>query len=330
MLQKKTVHIDELTRFGSVGNTSELARTLVKQQIYSWPLAQKKYRDLENVETRNFDFGNFTVKAQYNPGRIRSSAARTDSRTLAERPCFLCLENLPPEQKGFMLLEKYLVLTNPFPVFPVHLTLSDINHSPQRIKSRISDFLEAGEALSEFTIFYNGPGCGASAPDHFHFQAVPKGQIPVEHEWALNSEKIPWSEKTTLGFSNNYLRRFIAIESTDRSEIKECFNRIYSELEKRNQQPEPMLNMLCLCRDNSLQLIIFPREKQRPSHFFRKRNEQIIIGPASVEMGGLMILPRKKDFEKIAEKEIAEIYEEVTINEKSFSGLAKNIRSKIL
>jgi len=330
MLHKKTAHIEELKRFGSVGSTSELAKTLVKQQIHSWPLAQNNYRDLENVETRNFDFGNFTVTVQYNPGRIRSSAAATDPRTLAERPCFLCLENLPPEQKGFMLLEKYLVLTNPFPVFPVHLTLSDINHSPQRIKSRISDFLEAGEALSEFTIFYNGPGSGASAPDHFHFQAVTKGLIPVEHEWALNSEKIPWSEKTILGISKNYLRRFIAIESTDRSEIKKCFNLIYSELEKRNQKPEPMLNMLCSCRDNSLQLIIFPREKQRPSHFFRKGNKQMIIGPASVEMGGLMILPRKKDFEKITENEIAEIFEEVTINEKSFSGLIKNIRSKSL
>jgi ATP adenylyltransferase/5',5'''-P-1,P-4-tetraphosphate phosphorylase II len=330
MLQEKTISSHELKRYGSVENPSESAKTLVKQQTDTWPLAQKNYRNLETVESGSFDFGTFSVLVQHNPGRIRSSAARTDARTLAERPCFLCLENLPPEQKGLFFLEKYLILTNPFPVFPVHLTLSDIHHTPQRIQPRISDLLEAAKKLREFTIFYNGPGCGASAPNHFHFQAVEKGSLPVEKEWTRNSEKIPWSEKTILGISKNYLRRFMVIESTDPEEVKKGFKRIYSELEKHNQKPEPMLNMLCSYSNHSLQLIIFPREKQRPSHFFRKGKERIIIGPASVEMGGVIILPRKEDFDKITEKEITEIYEEVTLEEKRYSDLIKTIVSKSL
>lgn len=326
MIQQKLLNIDDLRPFGKTGNFPEMAKTLVQQQKATWPLAKQNYEGLEKAETKVFDFGDFRIVAQFNPERIRSSAAKTDAKTIASRPCFLCLQNLPTEQKGFLLFEKYLVLANPYPIFPVHLTISDIKHTPQLINGRIADLLQISQALPCFTVFYNGPKCGASAPDHFHFQAGIKRFLPVEDEISNNSELIEDSEEIKIRFSKNYLRRYISIESGNKNLLEDRFNSVYLELEKRNQPVEPQMNILCNFSDGKWQLILFLRDKQRPCHFFFEGEKQIVVGPAAVEMGGLLVLPRKEDFEKITRQEIAEIYSEVTINETDFEILRNTLK----
>ncbi len=327
MIEQKLLNINDLIPFGPVITLSERAEALVQQQKATWSLANQNYKGLNNIQLKEFLFDGFRITVQFNAERIRSSAAKTDVKTISERPCFLCLTNLPDEQKGLLLFEKYLILANPFPIFPVHLTISEINHTPQLIDGRINDLLEISKTLPEFTVFYNGPNCGASAPDHFHFQAAIKGHLPIEKEISeLTLEIVSISENIKVYNSKNYLRSYILIESDDKNLINTKFIKVYKTLQKNNGPLEPMVNILCSFSNGKWQLVIFPRDKQRPSHFFEEGNKQIIVGPAAVELGGLMILPRKEDFEKITRKNIIDIYNEVTINAEDFKNLVTALK----
>lgn len=158
----------------------------VLDQLSVWPMAASNFRDLKNVETRSLEVGGLEVRLQHNPARIRSSAAKVDKASLQARKCFLCSENRPQEQismefegrKG----RKYSILINPYPIFPEHLVIARNTHVPQSIWHRLPDMTDLARHHPSFTIFYNGPKCGASAPDHFHFQACPRGLMPLEND----------------------------------------------------------------------------------------------------------------------------------------------------
>lgn len=326
---EKIISSIELAHYGSVDNLSEQAKSLVLQQKATWETAAQNYKALTRVQTKTFYFEHCKIIVQFNPERIRSSAAKTDVKSIAERPCFLCLQNLPPEQKGILFQGKYLILTNPFPIFPVHLTISKLEHTPQEILLHFSDLLELSYNLNDFTVFYNGPKCGASAPDHFHFQAVVKNSLTIEFEFNMLvnrfAEILFQNEKTKVIAVENYLRRFIAIVSHDKIEIEKNFQRIYQNMVSGDKE-EPMLNILCSFQEGKWRLIIFPREKQRPSHFYRTNESQIVVSPAAVEMGGVLVLPGEEDFRKITKKEIEEIYGEVTVNQEAFDKLIFDIK----
>jgi ATP adenylyltransferase/5',5'''-P-1,P-4-tetraphosphate phosphorylase II len=328
---EKTISLIELSHFGLVDNLSEQANSLVLQQKATWDTAAKNYEALNRVQTKTFDFGHFNIITQFNPERIRSSAAKTDAKSIAERPCFLCPGNLPPEQRGILFQSKYLILTNPFPIFPVHLTISKLEHTPQEILLYFSELLELSYSLNDFTVFYNGPKCGASAPDHFHFQAVVKNSLPIENEFNVlenkYSETLFQNERLKIIAFENYLRRFIAIVSDDKMEIEKNFQQIYQNLETGSGE-EPMMNILCSFQDGKWRVIIFPREKQRPSHFFKTDEKQITVSPAAVEMGGVLVLPGDEDFRKITKKEIEQIYGEVTLNQGAFERLILDFKGK--
>jgi len=330
MLTEKNISFEELNKYGSVENLNEQAKALVAQQKTTWEMAAKNYNGLNRVQTRIFDFGHFKIMTQFNPERIRSSAAKTDAKSIAKRPCFLCLKNLPIEQKGILFQNNYLVLTNPFPIFPVHLTIPHLEHTPQRISGFFGDMLRLSRELNDFTIFYNGPQTGASAPDHFHFQAGNKGLLPIEAEFTAllkNHAKVLLQNNDLTVFSvTNYLRRFIAVQSANNAAIQNIFNLILELLPAKTDE-EPLLNILSNFKKGVWQVILFPREKQRPSHFYRDDEKQIVVGPASVELGGVLILPRLEDFEKINKKTIEEIYDEVTISEDVFIQIVQQIKS---
>lgn len=325
---EKIISPGELSKFGPVDNLNEQAKSLVKQQKATWKTACKNYEAINRVQTSSFDFGHFRIVTQFNAERIRSSAAKTDAKSISERPCFLCVENLPPEQKGIIFQDNYFILANPFPIFPVHLTISKVTHIRQEILPHFSDLIELSRHLNDFTLFYNGPKCGASAPDHFHFQAVIKNSLPVENEFDILenqfSEILFDSDNLKIIAVENYLRHFIAILSDDKNEIKKSFQQIYYNLETANNE-EPMMNILCSFQNRKWRVIIFPREKQRPSHFFRTDENQITVSPAAVEMGGILVLPNEEDFRKITKKEIEEIYGEVTVNQQAFKRITNNI-----
>jgi ATP adenylyltransferase/5',5'''-P-1,P-4-tetraphosphate phosphorylase II len=322
MPDKMIITTEELSKYGPVDSLNDQVYSLVKQQQDSWELAGNNYASLSDVQTKSFNFGHFKIDVQYNPGRMRSSAAKTDSHSISKRPCFLCAQNLPPRQRGIAFHNKYIILTNPFPIFPLHLTIAHRNHVPQKLEHFFPDMLELCKALPGFTVFYNGPFSGASAPDHFHFQAGSKGAMPVETELKQlkkeHAEVIFKINDVEVAAVESYLRRFLAITSSDSNAIIRVFYLIYQTLLSVNDN-EPMLNVLSFFEKGEWNVIVFPRGKQRPSHFFKKGINQLIIGPASVEMGGILILPKMENFETINHNIISEIYNEVTVSSEEFN-----------
>lgn len=331
MIQTKKITPEELSEFGSVINLNKQVLALLAQQKATWQTAGKNFEALFHVQTRDFGFGHFKITTQFNPERIRSSAAKTDAKSLSERPCFLCLENLPEEQKGIVYNGKYLVLINPFPIFSKHIVINGLEHVPQQIQPYFSDMLGLSALLPDFTVFYNGPKCGASAPDHFHFQAIGKGNLPVEREFDVLEKKyaltLVQTENLKFFSVENYLRKFIAIISSEKDVLLEKFEQILALLDLKNGE-EPMLNVLCNFIENKWRIIIFPRDKQRPSYFQVEGEEKIVVGPASVEMGGILVLPREEDFIKITAKEITEIYHEVTISNERFEQIINQLKNQ--
>ena len=329
MLKTKIISSEELLKFGSAETLNKQVLALLRQQKTNWEMAGKNFGALNHVQTHDFNFGQFKIATQFNPERIRSSAAKTDAKSLAERPCFLCLQNLPEEQRGILFRDKYLILVNLYPIFQKHLVIASLKHVPQQINPFFSDLLDMSKVLSDFTVFYNGPKCGASAPDHFHFQAVARSILPVEQEFNTleknYAETLIQKENLKIIAVENYLRRFVAIISSDKQIMTEAFKKLYNLLDLKNGE-EPMINVLCNFTEDAWRVIVFPRIRQRPSCFFRKGDDRIVVGAASVEMGGIVVLPREEDFKKITPGDISEIYNDVLINPEEFDSLKNKLR----
>ena len=304
---------------------------LINQQTSEWDLARRNYEDLARIEKRSFQFEDCQLIAQFNPGRIHSSAAKTDRTSISERPCFLCKSNRPVEQAGVDFQGKYEILINPYPIFEKHLTIVGYEHVPQHFAGRLPDMLVLAEALPDFTIFYNGPKCGASAPDHFHFQAGAKNVMPVDIEIpklikskARQLATLASTQVYTL--DEIYLRKLIVFNSTDPNELIPVVEKVLALMPQNETDDEPMMNLLANFENSRWQVLLFPREKQRPCQYFREGKEQILMSPASVEMGGLAILPRKEDFEKITSADVIDIYKQVSLNDEAFKTLKTLIK----
>jgi len=299
---------------------------LISQQTGGWPLARRNYADLASVEKRTFNFDGFQITAQFNPGRIHSSAAKTDRTSISERPCFLCKNNRPTEQIGIDFQNKYEILINPYPIFERHLTIVGYEHIPQHFEGRLHDMLSLAEALPDFTVFYNGPKCGASAPDHFHFQAGQKSAMPVDVEITnllmSNAELLINNVSTQVySLAESYLRKLIIFRSTNQQELISLAEKVLLFLPQGEIDDEPMMNILAGFDNDQWHILLFPREKQRPCQYFREGSQQILMSPASVEMGGLAILPRREDFEKITKDDLTDIYRQVSLNDEAFDEL---------
>ena len=246
------------------------------------------------------------VTCQYNPTRIRSSAAKTDAASIAKRPCFLCKENRPPEQESIDWRGKYELLQNPFPIFPQHLTIPTYEHIPQRMKGRFGDMLALAKDLPTYTIFYNGPQCGASAPDHMHFQAGTRRFMPIEQEWQERiGEHLAVCGQARLHIMANDPRNTLVMIAEDEADAVSLFEKICESL------PKPMINVLCYYENNQWFTFIFPRTKHRPACYFASGDEQMIISPASVDIGGVFITAREQDFERLDSTLLEGILQEV-------------------
>jgi len=301
---------------------------LFSSQLDEWDLARENYKQLENVRTRKVSFGPFGITVQFNPGRITSSAAKVDSRSIEARPCFLCGKNRPASQRGLKFEENWTVLVNPFPIFPRHLTIVSDSHTDQRILPGFGTMLALAAELDGFVIFYNGPQCGASAPDHIHFQAGNKGFLPVENDFEsktncnLNSQK----ESLNVWLWNGYMRGIVTLEGSDREGLALSFEEFYSRfLLMQPDRPEPMLNILCSYKGGKWVIHIIPRKLHRPTQFFAEEGKKIILSPASVDMGGVVITPREEDFNKITASDISDIFRQVCYSDAELSHLITNI-----
>jgi len=269
----------------------DIINQLFEEQMLNWELARNNYDSLKQVKVKTLIVDGHEYKVQFNPARIKSSTAKVDAKSIMERQCFLCTKNRPKEQTGILFKERYLIIVYPYPIFPRHLTIPLIEHTPQLIASRFEDMLELAQQLDDFIIFYNGPKCGASAPDHFHFQAGNKGFLPLERDLSMYNAVI--------------------IESDNKEEVLNRFKQIYFSLPLLPEDDEPKMNILTWYDTAKWTVCIFPRKKHRPSCFSAEGEANMLINPASVELGGVFITPLEKDFEKITAEDIKEILEEV-------------------
>ena len=294
---------------------SETLHRFFDLQLSQWPEALQRYRDLTEVQTKELHVGKLTLAAQYNPARIRSTGASITKQALAERPCFLCKENRPKEQLTFNLspLTTHL-LVNPFPILPMHFTLPADEHQPQRIKPFFGQMMELLTKYPELTVFYNGPRCGASAPDHAHLQAGTTGMLPLQKEWlrlAGNMKPIAHPDDDALmAIITDYPCTAVAICSKDSTVVEQLFMQLYNTLPIMEDEEEPMMNVVSWREKDNFITVVFPRKKHRPDCYYKEGDERLLVSPGALDMAGLLITPREEDFHKLdAEKAVAILQE---------------------
>jgi ATP adenylyltransferase/5',5'''-P-1,P-4-tetraphosphate phosphorylase II len=299
-------------------NLSRQIEDLFAEQIVSWKLAGINYKQLKNVRIKRIDFGSFGVTVQYNPERIRSSAAKVDPKSIGERPCFLCTENRPIEQKGILTGNGMIILVNPFPIFSKHLTIPSLSHTDQRIKGNFETMLDLAASLQDYVIFYNGPQCGASAPDHFHFQAGNRTFLPIEADFEMgrSTRLLSYSGSVSTWSWKNYLRGILTLSSDSKADLVTSFDSILEKFSRiQAERAEPMLNCLALFQKGKWIIHFIPRKLHRPSHYFAEGDAKIIFSPASVDIGGVLITPREEDFNRLNESIVADIFSQVCYEE---------------
>jgi hypothetical protein len=301
---------------------------LFASQLEEWELAGNNYRDMEKVMVRAITMENgSTIKVQFNPARIRSSAASVDEKSISERPCFLCPANLPAAQKALDFMGTYNILVNPFPIFPRHLTIALREHEPQLISGRFIEMLRLASYLEGYTVFYNGPRCGASAPDHFHFQAGSGGFLPVWKEFEFIPGTVIYRENScTVTSLEGYYRKTLVLTGQNIEDVDQVFKRIYNILNEICRVPgEPMMNILSSYEKKRWRVFVFPRKAHRPAQFFEKGQRQILISPASVDLGGVWIMPRLEDYEKPDRHLIRDIFSQVTLARQEWDALLDSL-----
>ena len=280
---------------------------LIDRQLAGWPEAARRYRDLREVQTKEITIGGMPVRVQYNPARAVSTLARTDAASIAARPCFLCRENRPQQQESMPFEgcdgRRYEILVNPFPIFPEHFTVPAVGHVPQRIAGRFPDMLRLADTFPDMTVFYNGPESGASAPDHFHFQMGCKGFLPVErHFGLLGPRTVMRPGAAVIALTSAYIPGLPVITAPDAKSAEAAFLRVLRSLPVSPRTGEPQLNILCWKErtdsDTVFRILVIPRKAHRPSCYYAPEGEAVRISPASVDLGGVFIVPVEEDFRR--------------------------------
>lgn len=300
-------------------NLAERIDVLFAQQHENWPLLRDGQAALAQAKSKVLAHGDAKIVLQANPGRKASTHAKVDAKTIARRPCFLCPENFPAEERGIAFGE-LVILPNPFPILPRHCTIPDRTHTPQRLAGRIATMLELAQAIGpDMLVFYNGPRCGASAPDHFHFQACDATSIPLLEELPLQAQ--PSICTTHQSFGRGMLvfadRRAEKVQGWIQQAVEAW--RQLSEANDPTGDPaadvEPRLNLLALYRDGRHIGVLFPRAAHRPACYSLDGPDKIGISPAALEMAGLLVIAEPDHFDRVDATVARQIYEEVSAAE---------------
>ena len=335
-IQQKILMDSEIEFYIRDNDYLSAANCLFKSQLNSWQLLKNNYDALQNVQSKSFWFDGFKLKVQFNPERMRSTSAEVDESSIQKRKCFLCIEHLPEEQKGILLPGDFILLCNPYPILPQHFTVCSIKHEPQRLIKAFDEFLELTRLLSpKYSLIYNGPACGASAPDHLHFQAGTKNFIPIEDDiQQLKNDFgkiVQQDESITTSFIDDGLRKIIFIESTDKEKVEETIKVIFNLYEKLSGiKPEPLVNLICTYDfEFGWGVIIFLRSKHRPESFFKEDPEKLLISPAAIDLGGVIVTPRETDYQKIDKEILRQIIDEVSLDKKNFYLLEEKVKAEL-
>jgi hypothetical protein len=276
-----------------------LVESLLAEQAQAWPLLADGLAGLARAETTALDVGGARVAVRHIPHRMKSTTAKVDAASIQARPCFLCLAHLPPEQRGIPFGDEWMVLCNPFPILDKHLTIVHRQHTPQRIAGHVNALLSLAEALPGFFILYNGPECGASAPDHLHFQAADRAGLPVA-EWAPGDDRPRLVEGPA---------RVLVLSGRDREALAAEIGALAGALaEATRKQPEAMLNLAAFAEAGRWTAYVFPRSRHRPEVFHRG---EILVSPATVDLAGVLVAPRAEDVERLTPAGVAGLFDEV-------------------
>lgn len=297
-------------------------------QLNQWQDVAKRFEELKGVQTREVG----SALAQFNPARLVSTGAKIDKATLAKRPCFLCEKNRPVEQIVLPFGEGFDILVNPFPILPVHFTIPSRHHQLQAIAENYVQIHRLLRAYPQLMVFYNGPKCGASAPDHLHFQAGTSGILPLQRDWQrLYETSLPLLKLNgTEGIYEikDYICPALAIVSHTEKHDVELFSRLYEALPLKEDETEPMMNIVAWRNGEAFISVVFPREKHRPDCYSAEGEAQCLVSPGSLDMAGLMILPRQSDFEGMTSERAKAVLREVSLSDEAMVEVVKRIRNK--
>jgi hypothetical protein len=289
---------------------------LFKRQARAWPQLAKGLEGLACAKTRELRIDWFDIFIRHIPHRIASTMASVDRESVAKRPCFLCAANLPSEEEGLQFDDDFTIYCNPFPIVDRHLTIAHREHRLQRIANQFGNMLDLAAALKGYFIVYNGPECGASAPDHMHFQAGSRRLFPIEKDTAgLAGVTVP-----------NYRRNVFVFRGRDRSALIDRMDRAIDLLAEATGKPtEPMVNIAVFHERGEWATYLFPRGKHRPEVF---NTGELTVSPASIDLCGIFVVPLAQDFERITGDAIAAIFREVTLPDDRFQEVVRKLESK--
>ena len=298
------------------------------RQLEMWEDARHRFRDLKHVEVRQLSD---QLKVQFNPARIVSTGAKIDKHTLGERPCFLCERNRPKEQMTKQIDDHFQLLVNPFPILPVHFTIPATKHQPQSIYRHYGEMHRLLSLHSELMVFYNGPKCGASAPDHLHFQAGTSGVLPLQTNWQRLSRNltdvISLNDDEKISVLRDFLVPAFVIISKSEDSDEELFHRLYRSMPMRGDESEPMMNIIAWRKGDEFISVVIPREKHRPDAYFAEGEAQMMVSPGALDMAGLIITPREEDFSKINLDKATALLRECGISAEKMEAIVSNLKA---
>ncbi len=308
----------------------QAGKLFIENQLAKWQTARTNHEALNQIETRRFELAGNTITVQFNPARAVSTCAKVDKSSIEARKCFLCPENKPNEQDEIIISldEPFSLRINPYPILPGHLTISSLKHQDQvladktirQLPGKLISWLEEYFA-SGYVLFYNGAKCGASAPDHFHFQAVKQSDVPVIQQWERLMETAVREKEIKTENGNTYssfqitsyicpIQVFICNHSADI--LPEMINHYLQSLPLHEGESEPRYNLFAWQdKQRGFTMAYFPREEHRPACYTATGGKQLLVSPGALDMAGLLVNPRKEDFDKITESDITQIYKEV-------------------
>ena len=298
------------------------------RQLEVWTDARHRFRDLKHVETRQFSD---QLKLQWNPARIVSTGAKIDKKTLGERPCFLCDKNRLKEQMSKQIDEKFHLLVNPFPILPVHFTIPARKHQPQLIYKNYGEMHRFISLHSDLMVFYNGPKCGASAPDHLHFQAGTNGILPLQTNWQRLSRNltdiISLNDEEKISVVRDFIVPAFVIISKSAESDEALFRRLYKAMPQRGDETEPMMNIISWRKGEEFISVVIPREKHRPEAYFAEGDAQFVVSPGALDMSGLIITPREEDFRKLTEEKALSLLQECGVSEEKMNTIIAKLKA---
>ena len=298
------------------------------RQLEKWDDARHRFRDLKHVETKKLSE---EVRLQFNPARIVSTGAKIDKKTLGERPCFLCDKNRPKEQMSQQIDERFHLLVNPFPILPVHFTIPARKHQPQAIYKNYGEMHRFLSLHSELMVFYNGPKCGASAPDHLHFQAGTSGILPLQANWQRLSRNltdvISLNDEEKIAVVRDFIVPAFVIISKSEESDETLFHRLYKSMPMRGDETEPMMNIIAWRKGDEYISVVIPREKHRPEAYFAEGDAQVMVSPGALDMSGLIITPREEDFHKLTEESATTILQECGISTEKMNSIVTKLKT---